>query len=352
MADPLVLARGFDRPNLRLEVRMHADPDQKRDAVIDQIAELPKPGLLYVATRRETADYAEALTERGLRAAPYSAGLKTTERRTVHEQFLDGGLDVVVATNAFGMGIDKPDVRFVVHADVPDSVDSYYQEIGRAGRDGDPALTTLHYRIEDLGLQSFFTTRNPDPDELRRVAGRIGEEEPIKRKDLAGALGESTRRIGRLVNALLDGGGVTETKGGLLRTAGTSPREAADAAARRAEEQEQIEQSRLEMMRQYAETRGCRRQALLGYFGDQLDEPCGNCDRCSAGLPEDAASATVDGPGEFGVHTEVEHRSWGRGTVMSTEDDRITVFFRSQGYKVLALEAVREGDLLVPVGPE
>jgi ATP-dependent DNA helicase RecQ len=91
---------------------------------------------------------------------------------------------------------------------------------------------------------------------------------------------------------------------------------------------------------------------LLGYFGDQLDEPCGNCDRCSAGLPEDAASATVDGPGEFGVHTEVEHRSWGRGTVMSTEDDRITVFFRSQGYKVLALEAVREGDLLVPVGPE
>jgi ATP-dependent DNA helicase RecQ len=320
--------------------------------VLDQIAELGKPGLVYVATRRETGDYADALTERGLRAAPYSAGLKTTERRNVHERFLDGDLDVVVATNAFGMGIDKPDVRFVLHADVPDSVDSYYQEIGRAGRDGEPAVATLHYRIEDLGLQSFFATRHPDPDDLRRVAAGIGEDEPIKRKELAEALGESTRRIGRLVNALLDGGAVTETTDGLRRASGTSPRRAAEAAVARAEDQEQIEESRLEMMRQYAETRGCRRQVLLGYFGDQLDEPCGNCDRCSAGLPQDPGGGPDTGPDEFGVHTEVEHRSWGRGTVMSTEEDRITVFFRRQGYKVLALEAVREGGLLTPVGAE
>ncbi len=349
MRDPLVLARGFDRPNLRLEVLQHTDPDEKRRAVLDQVSGLPRPGLVYVATRSETTEYAEALTRRGLRAAAYSAGLKAADRRDVHERFLAGDLDAVVATSAFGMGIDKPDVRFVVHADVPDSLDSYYQQIGRAGRDGEPALAALHYRIEDLGLQSFFATRHPDPDQLREVAAGIDSEQPVTRKELAARLGLSGRRVGRLVNALLDGGTVTESTPGLLRRGDCAPQQAAEAAVQRAEEQEQIEHSRLEMMRGYAETRRCRRQSLLGYFGDEPEEPCGNCDRCSAGAAIQEAGPDGSGPEEFPVHSEVEHRRWGRGTVMSADEDRLTVFFRHKGYKVLAVDTVRGRRLLQQV---
>ncbi len=158
MRDPVVLTGDVDRPNIALTVRRHPKDADKRAAVLEDVAGLPGPGLLYAATRRGAEDYAEALAERGLRAVPYHAGLPAAEREDVHERFSAGDLDVVVATSAFGMGIDKADVRFVVHADAPDSVDAYYQELGRAGRDGAPAQAILHYRPEDLALRRYFAT--------------------------------------------------------------------------------------------------------------------------------------------------------------------------------------------------
>src|SRR4029079_4822545 len=118
----------------------------------------------------DAESYADALSELGLRAASYHAGMRASARDKVHQRFLDDELDVVVATTAFGMGIDKPNVRFVIHADVPESLDAYYQEIGRAGRDGDAAATVLFYRQEDLGLRKFFTSASADPVILQRVA--------------------------------------------------------------------------------------------------------------------------------------------------------------------------------------
>ncbi|MBB5781742.1 helicase-related protein [Nonomuraea jabiensis] len=158
--DPMEIVQGFDRPNISLTVRRMLD-DPAPD-IVAAVREEPGPGIVYTAVRKQTHRLSGLLTDAGVRAAPYHAGLRRPERDDVHGRFMAGDLDVVVATSAFGMGIDKPDVRFVLHAEVPGSPDAYYQEIGRAGRDGDPARAVLFYRPENLGLQRYFTATVPD----------------------------------------------------------------------------------------------------------------------------------------------------------------------------------------------
>jgi ATP-dependent DNA helicase RecQ len=347
LRDALVLTRGFDRPNLHLEVIRHSEDAGKRKAVVDEVLGLPKPGLLYVATRKDTERYAAELVAGGLRATAYHAGLSASERRLAHEGFLDDALDVVVATSAFGMGIDKPNVRFVVHAAITESLESYYQEIGRAGRDGQPGKTTLHYRAEDLGLRSFFNSGTPDRDDLVRIFQAVAADEPVRVSELGRVLEVPTRRAANLVNLLEEAGVVRSTRRGVRTVGSISDGDAADRAVEAAEARERIDQSRIAMMRGYAETNGCRRQYLLGYFGEDLPEPCGNCDTCASGsASEAAASDHVVVDDEFPPDTAVLHREWGAGTVMRSEDDRITVFFEDEGYKVLSRDLVREHGLL------
>ncbi|GAB2529489.1 RecQ family ATP-dependent DNA helicase [Paramicrobacterium agarici] len=346
MREPLVLTRGFDRPNLALSVARYESEDEKRDAVIDSIRNLDMPGLLYVGTRRAAAEYADALAEHGLRVAAYHAGLPAAERKRVHEAFHADELDVVAATNAFGMGIDKPNVRFVHHAAITASLDSYYQEIGRAGRDGEPADARLHYRAEDLGLRAYFTAKHADLDVAEAVVTALRHADgPVRTAELARVVGASTRKVGGMVGLLHDAA-VLERVRGSIRISGSftgSARDGAERAEEQSEMRERIAESRLEMMRGYAETTGCRRQFLLAYFGERLDEPCGNCDTCRAGTAEQSQHVAGD---RFAENTRVRHAEWGEGTVMSTEDDRITVFFEEEGYRVLARSAIDENDLL------
>ena len=138
LRDPAVIVRGFDRPNIRLTVERFADADHKDAALVEHAASLAaggRTGLIYVGTRRRTEEVADELRSLGVAAAAYHAGLRPAARDDVHERFVTGDARVVVATTAFGMGIDKPDVRFVLHGDVSESLDAYYQEIGR------PAVT-------------------------------------------------------------------------------------------------------------------------------------------------------------------------------------------------------------------
>ena len=342
---PALLLGDVDRPGIRLDVRRHSEDREKRDAVIADVVSLTGPGLLYVATRRAAEEYAGALAEKGLRSRAYHAGLRAGERREVHESFLDDSLDVVVATSAFGMGIDKENVRFVVHADIPESVDAYYQELGRAGRDGDPAQATLHYREEDLALRRYFATKNPDGHELRALVEAL--RSGIRRKaELASAAQLSPRRVSALLSLLVDTGSVRLDRTGAALRSGVQTRTAVAAALERVEARERIDRSRIDAMREYAETRRCRRQVLLGYFGQDLAEPCGACDTCASGSAftfgeSDAASS----PG-FRVDDKVEHREWGLGTVVAVEDDRLRVFFDSEGYKLLSREIVEQEELL------
>ena len=156
MRTPEVIIRGFDRPNIRLEVDRYHDERHKRRALVERAKNVGGPGIVYVATRRGAEETAAELEEAGLRARPYHAGLPKSERDEAQEAFMADQLDAIAATTAFGMGVDKPNVRFVLHSEPSDSVDSYFQEVGRAGRDGEPAEAVLFYRIEDLGLRRFF----------------------------------------------------------------------------------------------------------------------------------------------------------------------------------------------------
>ncbi|MGX5715134.1 RecQ family ATP-dependent DNA helicase [Arthrobacter sp. MAHUQ-56] len=370
MVDPLVLVRGFDRPNISLDVVRHHEDKGKRKAVLAQVVDFARqgPGLLYAATRKDTEKYAAKLAKEGLRAEAYHAGRSAADRERIHEDFLADGLDVVVATTAFGMGIDKPNVRFVVHADIPESLDAYYQEIGRAGRDGEPASAVLHYRSEDLGLRKFFGTHSPDPDSLLAVLKVLkAADGPAPKSSLAELTGFPARRITALVNQLQEAGAVSIGKRGVRLASKAKLPALVQAAVERAEARQRVDHSRLTMMRAYAETDGCRRQFLLGYFGEDLPEPCGNCDGCAEAAGHDAGPQATDQPGKdqpgkasdgggpasaadepFPLQSAVVHKDWGPGLVMRHEDDVITVLFEHEGYKTLSRSAVMEHELLKP----
>ncbi|GAT65746.1 ATP-dependent DNA helicase RecQ [Planomonospora sphaerica] len=346
LRDVLHVVRGFDRPNLDLEVRRFVTDEDLRRALVEDAASRTGLGLVYVATRRAAEEYAEALREAGRRVEPYHAGLKAADRHRVHEMFRDDELDAVVATSAFGMGIDKPDVRFVLHAAPPESPDSYYQEIGRAGRDGDPAAAVLFYRPEDLGLRRFFAGGRADEELLLRAATLIcGHGGTVPVRELREVLDVSATRLTRAVNLLERAGAVEVTAEGDLRAVpgGPGPESAVETAVGLEETRRRIDDSRIDMMRAYAETTGCRRRFLLEYFGEPYERACGNCDTCRAGVAE--APEVDDGP--FAMHARVRHSAWGPGTVMSRENDRVTVLFEEVGYKTLSLEAVERDHLLV-----
>jgi ATP-dependent DNA helicase RecQ len=348
MTDPLQVVRGFDRPNLRLEVEAFRDEEEKDEAVVLRAMGEPKPGIVYVATRRRAQALAERVADYGLAGAAYHAGMRATDRDDVQSRFMTGDVDVVVATTAFGMGIDKSDVRFVLHADIADSLDSYYQEVGRAGRDGEPALACLYYRPEDLGLRRFFVGGAPDEKALRKVATLVEHaDEAVSPTALADEAGLRHTKLTGLVD-LLERSGVVEVRGdGSVEAAADAPKPAAatQAALAVADSHKRVDESRVEMMRGYAETQDCRRQYLLSYFGEFLDEPCGNCDTCSAGTAEEQPDAD-DSP--FALQSRVVHASWGAGLVMRYEGDRIVVLFDEVGYKTLSLAAVATRGLLEP----
>jgi ATP-dependent DNA helicase RecQ len=342
MRKPRSIISGFDRPNLGLAVHRYVEDATKRQAVLDDVASWRGAGLLYVATRKDSERYAEEASARGRSAAAYHAGLKAADRQAVHDAFLSGEVDTVVATSAFGMGIDKPDVRHVSHAAIPDSLDNYYQQIGRAGRDGEPAAVTLHYRSEDLGLARYFTGKRVDHEALRAVAAVVHTAGPVAEIELAEQLNLSATKLAAVLNLLDEAGAVTHGSDGTLEYTGeVEPDAAAAEAAAIAERRRSVDRSRTEMMRQYAETEGCRRRFVLSYFGQDLPRRCGNCDNCRAGLVEEVEQAAA-----FPVQQAVRHREWGAGVVVASEPEQVTVLFDEVGYKTLSVAAVTENNLL------
>ncbi|MFR9804553.1 RecQ family ATP-dependent DNA helicase [Pseudonocardia sp. RS010] len=347
LREPREIVRSFDRPELHLTVQVYADDDRRHREIVERVRELPKPGLVYVATRKEAERYTEALETAApeIRAGRYHAGLNRTRREQAHDGFIAGDLDVVVATSAFGMGIDKPDVRFVLHAASPGSLDAYYQQIGRAGRDGEPATVELHHHHDDLRLQRFLVARRPKPDALRAVLAAL-QEGPAGGTQLGERAALSPQRRTNAVNLLEQVGAVRVAEGRISR-ADLSAREAVEAAVEAAERHRRLVRSRIDLVREYAETRGCRRRYLLGYFGEELGGPCGHCDTCEAGSAEEHVPADLgDERDGLTPSTPVRHPEWGDGVVLATEADRLTVLFDERGYTTLSRGAVEENDLL------
>jgi ATP-dependent DNA helicase RecQ len=344
------VVRGFDRPNVRLEVEPHHEPARKFDAVVEAVVELDGPGIVYAAERRTCVDLAAQLRERGVEAAIYHGGMKRDDRRQVQAAFMDGEVDVVVATVAFGMGIDKADVRYVLHADTPPSLDEYYQEVGRAGRDGAPALARLHWRADDLGAQGFAVGSRPlDRGQLGAVLLSLDQaERALSTNQVAKAAGLNRARTQLALLRLLDVGVATYRRGWKV-VDGVDPASALDEAEESEARRASWMRSRLEMMGGYADSGGCRRAHLLAYFGEPVDGRCGNCDRCDH-LADSAEGdgAEVDGSDDvrFRPQQRVDHDAFGGGTVMQVEPTAVTVLFDEVGYKTLDPEVVAEHDLL------
>jgi ATP-dependent DNA helicase RecQ len=315
LRDPVRVATGFDRPNLSFVVARCGSRADKHRRLVAALSEPDaRPAIVYAGTRANCVRTAEALrSELGCTALAYHAGLERGARADVQRRFMDGEAEIVVATNAFGMGIDKADVRTVVHESVPSSLEAYYQEAGRAGRDGQPAQALLLAEGRDKGLHVFFIQRaEVEPELIERVAERLAFSAMDGRYDLPiaelAADSDEVDQVRAVVGHLVSGGVVQPTPAPMDRLRGRV-RKPLDRAARSAARTSAGEGSRVRW-RQYrsiwafVEGDECRRAAILRHFGDDAAPaplgPC--CDVCdpvdspvtpSAGRLDDAIVEVV-----------------------------------------------------------
>ena len=272
-----------DRPNISLRVDTFSTREEKHDAVLRRVEYADKPGIVYVATHRNAETIAADLQQVGIEAVFFHGGLKAKEREEIQDRFMRGDVPVVAATSAFGMAVDKPDIRFVYHADVSESLESYYQEIGLAGRDNKPAEAVLFYRPQDISSQQYKTgAGNVDTRALESVAQALAHHRrAASRDDLTRETSLSARKLTTIVHKLEEAGAARQLSSGKIKVAtGHSIAGIAEAAASQQKQQQDVRKRRLEQMRAYAECRTCRRAYLLRYLGDDFSGPCGNCDRC------------------------------------------------------------------------
>jgi ATP-dependent DNA helicase RecQ len=268
-----------DRPNLRLSVEHLSDLDRRRDRLIELLTERKGlSGIVYARTRRSVEELAEALSGVGIAAEPYHAGLDMSRRDEVQQRFTVDEAPVIVATNAFGMGIDKPDVRFVVHFNMPGRVEAYYQQAGRAGRDGESADCILLYGGHDISAQRQFIERaHPDEADVRETWVSLVAAHAASPSDLSW-----TERLNRNSDgfaaaiAALRASGLVDT--GSLRLLSTDAAAPIDIGS--INEHRRHAEDRLSQMVEYAESTSCRRAMILRYFGESPATSCSACDSC------------------------------------------------------------------------
>ncbi len=341
-----VVNAGTERDNLFFSVHPTVNNEAKMTRIASMLAKEDGTGIIYTASVRSANELYDWLKDHGISVGHYHGKMKTREREQVQEEFMRGDHKVMIATKAFGLGIDKPDIRFVYHFEFPDSLETYYQEAGRAGRDGLPSRAVLLYRLEDKRIQSFFLSgRYPKVAELRSVLEALGgrvltpaktdleavevvpgmqviteqdaattgaEEVPPSEVDaalkkdgeaatpavisaefIAEQANVGRRRTQVILHLLRQAGIIRRGKNGYsLKYAEPPTDEALEKLLEVYEDRAKNDKDRLVEMMHYAETVDCRMQIVRSYFGYEDGEPCGRCDNCEQRRGAKGAEAT------------------------------------------------------------
>ncbi|MEI7894526.1 MAG: RecQ family ATP-dependent DNA helicase, partial [Myxococcales bacterium] len=272
---PTLFIHGFRRTNIAVEV-VERNPGERTEVVVSLLSD-PKrrPAIVYAPTRKHAEQLADALSEK-VPAAAYHAGLPAETRDRIQTAFLGGRLDVVVATIAFGMGIDKADVRTVIHAALPATLEGYYQEIGRAGRDGLPSRAVLLYSFVDTKTHEFFHERDyPEAEVLDELYQALSGT-PRPRDWLASNLTMESDQFHKALEKLWIHGGALVDADDLVQRGASTWRKPYET-----QRKHRIQQ--LDKMRRFAQRAECRMVQMVKHFGDELDAgtPCGQCDVCA-----------------------------------------------------------------------
>jgi len=340
-----VFNSGIYRPNLQYEVVHTVNEEEKTDRLLQLVREIQGSGIIYAATVKAVQELHDRLLEAGESVTLYHGKLRASDRKANQELFMQGDARLMVATNAFGMGIDKPDTRFIVHFQIPGTLEAYYQESGRAGRDGEPARCILLYYPQDKRVQQYFLAKYyPGVEELKFVIKGIQtlaeQETPITLESLEPVLKDLPRGKLKITLQLLK-----EAK--LLRrdrhaiyhlTQQDISHAMIEQEVQSYEERQEHEREALERMVGYAQSGFCRWKVLMAYFGDEAFERCDACDNCvnppaaveELAVPNNASRReTVSTPNENGIQVGgfVSVPKYDEGQVVSITGDQVTVTF-------------------------
>ena len=276
-----VVHTGFSRPELVFEVRQTPDERAQVKRLLRLIRRIKGSGIVYCSTIHTVEALAGALPRLGLRVGKYHGKLTKQERDSEQHRFMRNQVRVMIATNAFGLGVDKPDIRFVIHYNLPGSVEQYYQEAGRSGRDGKPARCILLWRPGDEAVQEHFNAQKyPGRDQVRSVAAALTAG-PGKLEDIALRAGVPQKKA-QVVLAMLEESHLARELAGKIWAPdeGTADEQVVWNAAESYRKKRESDRERLQAMLDYAETRKCRVQFLLEYFVEEVPV-CGKCDNCT-----------------------------------------------------------------------
>lgn len=292
--DPVTIVRGFARDNLHFRITA-CDTHKDKYKRLYELVKLHKTGIIYCSTRKKVEQVHEALSDLGLNVTAYHAGMTDAQREEAQNAFMNRHADIVIATNAFGMGIDRADVRFVAHFEVPGSVEAYYQEAGRAGRDGDEAYCELLFNHADLRTQEFFIEGvNPGVPLIVELYELLRKHCSAETHEVAWSLEEMAERlkcrnamqVGAALSVLMRSGVISRHDVPGQRVKLTRVKDPSvsglkiplDEQALR--EKEVRDREKLKSVTEFAYSSGCRQQWILNYFGEEDSAPCGRCDQC------------------------------------------------------------------------